>query len=588
MGLDAWLALGATVGALVAMAAVGVAADRALSIALAALLLGDVVDPARALSGFSNTGVATVALLFLVAAGVRRSGALEPALRVILGRTRSVRLAQLRLMFPVAALSGFLNNTPVVAMLLPDVRRWGSSRGIAPSLLLIPLSYATILGGMCTLIGSSTNLLVDGLLHDHGLGHFELFTIARLGVPAAIAGMLVMILLATVLLPRRDERGLPLADPREFTAELVVEVGGPLVGKRLRDISAPGLRSFAPVEIQRDGAVIAAPRSAERLAAGDVLVFAAPSAAVLAMHRLAGLAAADARREGDGRGPAGALVEAVIGPRCPLIGQSVGDGSFRRHYGAAVIAVARDGRRVAAAGLGAWEIEVGDTVLLEADEEFAARHRYGTDLILVTAHDAPAVHAGWHAPFSLAVLAAMATAAALGMVSMFAAALGATVALLGARVISWHDAAREIDGRVMLAIVAAIGLGTALEDTGAAHAIASGLVSMGGDSPWLTLGLVYGATAITTELVTNNAAAVLMVPIALSAAAGLGVSPMPFVAVVMIAASASFITPIGYQTNLMVYGPGGYRFLDFVRAGAPVSLAVAAVTIALAPYLFPF
>jgi di/tricarboxylate transporter len=587
MSVDAWLAMSATFGALVAMAAGRVAAERALVAALAATVLAGAVEPARALAGMANEGVATVALLFVVAAGVRRSGALTSILGRVLGATRGALGAQLRLMLPVAGLSAFLNNTPVVAMLMPEVRRWGDDRDIAPSYLLLPLSYAAIVGGMCTLIGTSTNLLVDGLMAEAGYGHLGIFWITALGAPAALAAIVVIAITGRWLLPERRSGELPLADPRRFTAELIVEATGPLIGKRLAEVSVPGLQGFAPVEIQRGDAIIGAPRSDQLLEAGDRLVFAAPSAEILAVHRLAGLAAVDATAA-ERRGPAGVLVEAVVGSRCPLIGRPVGDGSFRRHYGAAVIAVARDGERMPAARLGAWVLEDGDTVLLEADPAFVERERHGGELFLVTHHGRPVPHAPWHGAFSLVVVAAMAAAAALGLTSMLVAALGAACALVAARVLTWDEVARDVEWPVLLAIVAALGLGAALTDSGAAAAVAGALVEAGGSSPLLTLAMVYVATAIVTELVTNNAAAVLMLPIALDTASDLGVSWLPFVAVVMIAASASFVTPIGYQTNLMVYGPGGYRFGDFARAGAPVALAVAAVTLGLAPIIWPF
>jgi di/tricarboxylate transporter len=583
MSVEAWLAVAATLGALVAMAAGRIAAERALGAALAVLVLAGALAPERALAGVANPGVATVALLFVVAAAVRRSGALTAMLARVLGAATRPLAAQLRLMLPVAGLSAFVNNTPVVAMLLPEVRRWAAKHRIAPSYLLLPLSYAAIVGGMCTLIGSSTNLLVHGLLVDAGHEELGILWISAVGVPAALAAIVVIALFGRRLLPRRGAGDLPLANPRRFTAELLVEAGGPLAGKRLGDVSAPGLRGFAPVEIQRGEVVIAAPSSDHILEASDRLLFAAPSAEILEVHGLRGLA--PLHRD---HGPAGVLVEAVVGQRCPLVGRRVGDGSFRAHYGAAVIAVARDGERTTPAGLGAWLLEPGDVLLLEADRAFVERHRHGSELVLVTDHGAPRSRPGWHGGFSLAVVVAMVVAAAAGVVSMLVAALAAACAVIAARVITWEQVAGDVDWRVLMAIAAAIGLGAGLQDSGAAAAAASGLVELGGGSPWVALALIYVATTLATELVTNNAAAVLMLPIALDTASDLQVSPLPFVAVVMVAASASFMTPIGYQTNLMVYGPGGYRFGDFARAGAPVALAVAAVTIALAPRLWPF
>lgn len=582
MTLAGWLTLAVTVGALLAMASGRISADRALLAALAVLLITGTLAPERALAGLSNPGVATVGLLFVVAAGVRRSGLLGTVVRHLLGAPRGALGAQLRLTFPVAVLSGFLNNTPIVAMLLPEVRRWGSDRNIAPSYLLIPLSYATIVGGMCTLIGTSTNLLIDGLLVERGHEHLGVFWIAPLGVPAALAALAVIALFGRALLPERRAADLPLADPRRFSAEMLVEDKGPLVGKRLGDVAVPGLGAFAPFELQRGGTFVGAPRSDEVLEAGDVLVFTAAAAEVLEIQRVAGLSPI---RDPE-QGPTGTLAEVVVGPSCPLVGHLVGDGSFRRQFGAAVVAVAREGERTQPSSLATWTLEPGDTLLVEATDDFIERHRYGGDLVLVSDHGRPTPHAPWHAPFCLVVVVGMATLAATGLTSMLLAAVIATAAMLLAQVATVDELASDVEWRVLIAIVAALGLGSALTDTGAAAAIAHGIVGFGGDSPIVVLALIYLATAITTEFVTNNAAAVLMLPIALDTAARVGLSPYPFIAVVMIAASAAFITPIGYQTNLMVFGPGGYRFGDFVRMGVPVSLAVAISTISMTAWLW--
>jgi di/tricarboxylate transporter len=584
MSLAGWLTLIVAVGALVAMASGRVSADRALLAALTVLLITGLLEPERALAGLSNPGVATVALLFVVAAGVRRSGLLGIVVRHLLGAPRGALGAQLRLTFPVAALSAFLNNTPIVAMLLPEVRRWGTDRNIAPSYLLIPLSYATIVGGMCTLIGTSTNLLIDGLLVDRGYPHLDVFWITPLGVPACLAALTVIAVFGRRLLPERRAADLPLADPRRFSAEMLVEDKGPLVGKRLADIVVPGLGAFAPFELQRGDMLIGAPRSDEVLEAGDVLVFTAAAAEVLEIQRVAGLSPV---REPE-PGPTGTLAEVVVGPSCPLVGHLVGDGSFRRQFGAAVIAVAREGEPTQPSSLATWTLEPGDTLLVEATGDFIERHRYGRDLVLVSDHGRPTPHARWHAPFCLAVVLGMALLASTGLTTMLLAAVIATAALLLAGVATVDELASDVEWRVLIAIVAALGVGSALTDTGAAASIAHGIVGLGGDSTWVVLALIYLATAITTEFVTNNAAAVLMLPIALDTAAQAGVSEFPFIAIVMIAASASFITPIGYQTNLMVFGPGGYRFGDFVRMGIPVSLTVAITTILLTPLLWPF
>lgn len=565
------------------MATGRLAPERALLGAVVVLVLLGVLDPVRALAGASNGGVATVAVLFVVAAAVRRSGALSAILHRVLGSPRTLLWAQVRLVFPVAALSAFLNNTPIVAMLVPDVRRWADHGGISPSTLLMPLSFAAILGGMCTLIGTSTNLLIDGLLAERGLGHLGIFWITPLGVIAAAVGLLALLVLGRRLLPERRADDLPLAD-RRLSVELVVDPDGPLVGRTLASVHVPGLRAFAPLEVRRGKSIVSAPRPDVVLGGDDRLLFAAPSAEVLQMQRLDGLSPITEPSSG----PRGTLVEVVVTHQCPIVGREVGDGTFRQHYGAAVVAVGRDGHPAVPTSVASWRLEAGDILLVETDDEFVERHRFGGDLVVVSDHGRARPHAAWHPGLSLLVVVAMAGVAAIGLTSMLVAAVAASAVLVAARVTTWEELADDIEWHVLLAIVAALGLGAALTDTGAAAALAGGLVQLGGQSPWLVLAVVYLATVVTTEMVTNNAAAVLLLPIALDAATRLGVSWMPFAAVVMVGASASFVTPIGYQTNLMVMGPGGYRFGDFARLGTPVALAVGVATITVAPLVWPF
>jgi di/tricarboxylate transporter len=587
MTWQAWFTLATVFGALAAMASDKVSPDRATVGALALLILAGVVTPTRALAGFANEGMMTVALLFVVAAAIRRSGALGALSQRILGRPKTAAAAQLRLMVPVAGASAFINNTPLVAMLLPEVRDWARLRGVAPSRLLIPLSYAAILGGVCTLIGTSTNLVVHGLLQQAGYPGLGFFDLSPIGIPFALVGILFVVLLGRRLLPDRPQGAMPLADPRAFTAVFGVDPAGPLVGKRLGDVAIPDVPMLNPIEIERAGEFVPAPRGDEILRANDRLVVNAAMGEVRALERTPGLTpVADHAftREGNARR---VLVELVVSGHCPLVGHVVGTGAFRQMYDAAIVAVARHGARVVQRREGGWLLESGDTLLVEASDDFLALHLNNPDFYLVTSHGRVEALASWHRPFSLAVFLIMIGCAATEVLSTFEAALGAALVLLLSGVISWRQAQSDVDWSVLLVIATAFGLSAALEQSGAASGAAGALVALGSDSPWLTLALIYVATVITTEVVSNNAAAALMLPIALSAAAAMGVPYMPYAIAVIIGASAGFATPIGYQTHLMVYGAGGYRFTDFTRIGVPLGITLGVMVVALIPILWP-
>ncbi|MFM2090582.1 MAG: hypothetical protein RLZZ127_1071, partial [Planctomycetota bacterium] len=342
-----------------------------------------------------------------------------------------------------------------------------------------------------------------------------------------------------------------------------------------------------PVEIDRGDDLIPAPGPELVLHAGDRLVLAGPAAAVLGLHGVPGLSAACDHRFGSAGGRRH-LVEVVLSDRCPLIGESVGQGSFRRRYGAAIVAVARHGEAVGGVRHADWVLRPGDALLVEARSGFQSHPDRDRDFWMLTEHGAPDARPGWRAWASLAITLAMCTAAATGLVSMLWAALTAVVAIVAARIMTVAEARASIDLQVVVAIAASFALGEALEHSGAAAGVASALISVGGESPWLALAAIYLATAITTKLITNNAAALLILPIAMATAQHLGVAWMPFVMAVMFAASASFMTPIGYATNLMVWGPGGYTFGDFLRLGGILQAVAAAVAIGLIPLIWPF
>lgn len=562
--------------------------DAVLLAGLTVLLVLGVISPQEAFSGFSNEGVVTVAILFLVAAGTKESGAIYLAVSWLLKRPRNVGTAQATLMLPVAGLSAFLNNTPLVLMLIPVVSEWGKKFQIPISKLLIPLSYAALLGGMCTLIGTSTNLVVNGLLVDSGIGSLHLFDIAWVGVPIALAGMIFIVAVGRWLLPDRRPAASILDDPREYSVEMVVEENSPLSGQTIEDAGLRHLPGLYLLEIERDEQLIPAVGPEERLRGRDRLVFVGIVDSIIDLQKIRGLKPAtdqvfklnSPRRER-------VLIEAVLSHTSPLAGKTIREGKFRTRYDAAIIAVARNGQRIRKK-VGDIILQAGDTLLLEAHSSFVEVHRNSRDFYLVSqieGYSPPSYEKGWLALGIMIVLVASVT---LGLLSMLQAALLAAGAMVLTGCLTADAARRSVDWRLLVAIASAFGIGQAMHITGTAQQIADVLIGLGGRNLWVSFAIVYTLTMVFTEIVTNNAAAVLMFPVAVAAAQSLGVDPMPFVIAVMIAASAGFATPIGYQTHLMVYGPGGYKFTDFLRIGVPMNLIVMLVALLVIPRVWPF
>ena len=587
--VDAWLTVAVVIMTMAMLVGTRIAPDLILVGALTLLIVTGVLAPDEALAGFGNPGLVTVGVLYVVIAGLINTGAVYAFSTGVLGRPRSIIGAQVRLMLPVTVMSAFLNNTPVVAMLVPVVEDWSRRCRLSVSHLMIPLSYAAIFGGTCTLIGTSTNLIVQGLvLESTDLGPVGFFEIGAIGLPLAVIGTLFVIVAGKWLLPERKP---PLREPdevREYVIEMLIENGSPLVGK---SIEAAGLRHLPGAflaEIERADIVLPAVAPSERLQAGDRLLFVGVVQSVADLMRVRGLVPAPEQLfKLDSPRPERCLIEVVVSERCPVAGRTIRDGQFRSRYDAVVIAVARNGERCTGK-IGDILLRAGDTLLLEARPSFLTRQRDSRDFLLVGQVQGASLPHHERAWLAVAILVAMVVAATTGIVSMLEAALVAACLMIVARCTSAASARASIDWSVLIVIGAALGIGKALQTTGAAQAIAHEWLGLAGGDPWLALIAVYVITSFFTELITNNAAAVLIFPIAQATADSLGVNFWPFVVVIMVAASASFATPIGYQTNLMVYGPGGYRFSDYLRIGLPLNVVLGAVTVALVPLIWPF
>jgi di/tricarboxylate transporter len=569
---------------------------------LVALLLMGVIDEAAALSGFANPAVITIAALFAVVAGLRETGAIHTLAEPVLGRPKTEAVAQARLMLPIAALSAFVPNTPLVAAALPVVHGWAKRMGFSVSRLLIPLSYASILGGACTLIGTTTILVVNGMIMGEAtarldanqsllglpIGGIGMFELAVVSVPCAVGGLVFLMLAGRVLLPERKPAVSVGDDVRQYTVEMRVDDNSPLEGKGIEDAGLRHLHGLYLVEVERGDQVIPAPSGNFVLESGDHLVFVGVVESVMDLQQVRGLSpVTDPQYRPNEARANRVLVEVVVSERNPLIGRTIRDGRFRTRYNAAIVAVARHGERVEKK-IGDIRLRPGDTLLLEARTSFAAQQRNSRDFYLVSQVADAAAPRRDKAWLSVLILVGMVVAMTLMPHRILTVALLAALATVATRCASATVAMRIIDWPVLLVIATALGIGEAMKSSGLADQMAGGLMAMGGQDPRLNMALILVVTMLFTNLVNAKAAAALMFPIAIGAAEALGVSAMPFAIAIMVGAAASFITPIGYQTNLMVYGPGGYRFGDYLRAGLPLSLIVAAIAIAIIPVIWPF
>lgn len=588
MTLDAWITL-AVIAAVLALLVRGRTAPSAVVFGGAvAVLVAGVIEPGEAFSGFSNSAPITVAALYVLAAGIEKTGALTPIMQSTLGETGRYRRPMIRTLIPTAAASAFLNNTPIVAMLIPQVTTWANRRGIAVSKLLMPVSFAAVLGGLITVIGTSTNLVVSGQMASLGLEEIRFFEIGKLGLPIAAVGLVAMIALAPRVLPdRRSARTEMEVEGRRFSVEMIVEPGGPIDGRTVEQARLRSLSGLFLTSVDRGDTTIAPVAPGTVLRAGNRLHFVGPVAQVVELQTMRGLRSAELQHVLDLGDPSVRYFEAVVGSRSPLVGSDLRTVGFRSTYQAAVVGIHRSGQLLEGK-LGTEPIRLGDTLMLVSDPGFGDRWRDRADFLLVAELDGAPPVATRKAWVPVSLLLGVVVLAATDVFPILQGSLVAALLLVVAGVLSPLEARRAIDIEVIVVIASAFGLAAAMQASGLAESIATGLVGVFGGlgDRGVLIGLVL-ATMVLTELVTNNAAALLMLPIAVSAALATGLDPRGAAIAVAVAASASFLSPIGYQTNMMVYGPGGYRFGDYARLGWSLSLTVAVLTVALTPVFWP-
>ena len=599
MTWEGYFCLG-VVGVVFAGLIANIAPDVLLIGSLVMVILSGIISPQEAFAGFSNKGMLTVGALYVVAAALRETGALDTVGSWMLGRAKSERGVLVRLAGSVTAMSAFLNNTPIVAMFIPIVANWCKKNRVAPSRLLIPLSYLCILGGTCTLIGTSTNLVVNGLMEEavkadpavrETLHPMHLFELSYVGVPYAVVGIAYLLLIGQRLLPSRKGFIEQLTDTsREYAVNALIQPQCRLAGKNIENAGLRHLPGLFLVEILRDDQVISPVPPDQILRAGDVLTFAGVVGTIVDLERIPGLVpVADGGYEVKAAKKRGRMLcEAVVSGTAPCLGKTIRDADFRATYNAAVIAVHR-GRERMKGKVGDIVLRPGDTVLLQTGPHFVRANRNNPDFLLVSGVEDSRPVRSDKAILALALLGVLIGCMASGVIEIVTAAFLVAGLMIVMRCISIADARQSIDWMTLLTIAAAFGLGKALVNSGCVGAIAGLVVDLtGGFGPYAVLAGVYLMTSLFTETVTNNAAAALVFPFAIAIAAELGVSPRPFAMVVAYAASASLMTPLGYQTNLMVYGPGGYRFSDFVKVGLPLNLLLLTCAVLLVPLVWPF
>ena len=557
------------------------------------LTVTGILTPTEAIAGFASPAVITVAAMFLISKGMIRTGAVGYISQKVIEYSRGKpNLAIVLILFIVGAASAFINNTPVVVLFIPIILSLSCELGFSPSKFLIPISYASILAGTCTLIGTSTNIIISDLSAGHGLGSLGMFELSPLGVPIALLGFIFLIFAAPKLMPSTYNPVCELKDPehRRYLAELQVPRGSRIIGENPASYFSQKFPAMEVLELIRYSHVYYPDRDTVNIAPDDILlVKGSANDLVEILHDdLIELPMADRDPNNEAEKKESIIVELIIPPQSSLLGERLVASRLRRDPDIHIIAIKRQELHYAEPKVKDTRLKIGDILLVRLPESSLERLRGGSDFIIVEDVHHEIVHKRL-ARRAFLIFGAMVVAAGTGMADILICALTAAFLMLLTGCLQLRDAYRAIDARVLLIIIATIALSSALEKTGASEFYARTFLSMfTGLSPAIVLSGVIILTSISTHLLSNNATAILLLPIAITAAQSLGVDPRPFIIAVCFGASACFATPIGYQTNLLVYGPGGYRFSDYLKLGIPLNLLVLVLGSLFIPMIWPF